>query len=1230
MPFNVDGAKNSVVLSAFGGLVTESQPSDLPEGSSPLTYDTDFNVGSVFTRSGLASVYGAGPSGNIVYLKTFETDDGTIRTLLLDASGNVWLENVTTSPGTLSQITTFTAGDRAKSTSAYQREYICLSQGDQPRQYDGTNFDRISQEGPGAGPGLVQISSNQASITAFSITSNIVTFTATNSFTAGQIVQISSLKIGTYLNGKVMSVQAAGLSGSQFEAAFTDGTTHANVTSTSDTGTAAPFTLYPISTLTQPAAYAGGPGGTHQLFWLWSSAPNVLNSGNVITIYFAGGGPPDTTMTGLLAQGLPVYVFLRGFSNTNINGTFQVVSTGTATIRGTNQAPSFYFTINAPFSQLAQHQETSSAVYQITMGTLTLSNPIPGVQIGSQLALEGITGSPQTNWNTTWNVINTPRNGVMNITQTQSDASFNAIYTYTVISGSNPVAGDLVTVLNTFNDGGKFNGVDMVIASATGTTFTVANFPDASVGTLAETGSAQSSGNQFNIDPGPNFVGGPSASSPIFGNVSAVGNAVNTGSTQNIAAGTRQCVVMFLTRNGYLTHPSPPITFTLAGNSTGLIMSNIPVGPPNVIARWIAFTEAGSNGVPGAFFYVIPNPVNTLVNGQPYVYAPTVIPDNVTTSFAFNFTDAVLLSSLEIDVQGNNQFNLQELGSSQWNIQYADRMFYGLEQNKVPNFLNLSFNGGQYLGNPTPLGWAADGSNGGASASLVASPQFGQSLQITNTTGSTAAVIGMLTQGAYQDTYKVPILLPQTAYSVRLVAKLVASGTGNIVVDLVDQVGNGNYGKSYGSFSVPFSSLTASLQEFTGTLLTSPFTTVSSQLALRIYCTSMTNNATVLIDRMEIFPTAQPTNQSQLRVSYINNPEAFDGVTGVLGVASQNRQPINGAFVMYDDLYLLKSGSMYSTSDSANSEPSGWSIKEVSNRVGTCGPFSYDVGEEWMVTANRNGLYIFSGKQPVKISQEIQSIWELINWQAAGTIWVRNDIVNRRILVGVPMSTPNTWLPNAPTVTNPTSPNVILMLNYQGLNDVTELENGAQMHVTMFGTLMSVDMRRKWSIWQIASPYADFITRQDGFNAPLFIGNGKANGKTYQLLPTQLSDDGVAINSLYTTWGFVNAEKAGMNPMLGFHRKLYSYLQMLASGSGNMAITLLRNSINDTQPWTVAGGITLAATPTDDYERPINVSGNRVFVQFSTNAVGASMLVSRVILVGSKHPVLPIRGNAAQ
>ena len=71
-------------------------------------------------------------------------------------------------------------------------------------------------------------------ITAFSITSNVVTIQALNTLTAGSIVTISGLSVGLYLNGQNLTVLNTDLNSTQFKAAFT----HSDVSSTNDSGTA--------------------------------------------------------------------------------------------------------------------------------------------------------------------------------------------------------------------------------------------------------------------------------------------------------------------------------------------------------------------------------------------------------------------------------------------------------------------------------------------------------------------------------------------------------------------------------------------------------------------------------------------------------------------------------------------------------------------------------------------------------------------------------------------------------------------------------------------------------------------------------------------------------------------------------------------------------------------------------------------------------------------------------
>src|SRR5256886_9397945 len=73
------------------------------------------------------------------------------------------------------------------------------------------------------------------------------------------------------------------------------------------------------------------------------------------------------------------------------------------------------------------------------------------------------------------------------------------------------------------------------------------------------------------------------------------------------------------------------------------------------------------------------------------------------------------------------------------------------------------------------------------------------------------------------------------------------------------------------------------------------------------------------------------------------------------------------------------------------------------------------------------------------------------------------------------------------------------------------------------------------------------------------VGGGGATGKIYQLSDTQLSDDGAAIPSYYTTHFF--PERAVEQALaLGAHRKLFSYLTLFVEGAGNLSLTSFTDS----------------------------------------------------------------------
>ena len=123
------------------------------------------------------------------------------------------------------------------------------------------------------------------------------------------------------------------------------------------------------------------------------------------------------------------------------------------------------------------------------------------------------------------------------------------------------------------------------------------------------------------------------------------------------------------------------------------------------------------------------------------------------------------------------------------------------------------------------------------------------------------------------------------------------------------------------------------------------------------------------------------------------------------------------------------------------------------------------------------------------------------------------------------------------------------------------------------------------------------------------IGGGGATGKVYLVSASQLSDDGNAIPSYYTTHFF--PERAVEQTLdLGAHRKLFSYLTMYVEGAGSLSLT----SFTETQAAPQAQpSLPLSSPSTRDLELPINILGERVAFQVATNQAGAWFRLQKFI-----------------
>lgn len=654
------------------------------------------------------------------------------------------------------------------------------------------------------------------------------------------------------------------------------------------------------------------------------------------------------------------------------------------------------------------------------------------------------------------------------------------------------------------------------------------------------------------------------------GNTTDIGTVTPTGQA---APGQRQMVVLYETRQGYVTAPSPPILLTVNGGQY-LQVSNIPIGPPNVVARILAFTGAnGSN-----YFYI---PVAAQINGQ-IVSTSTRIDDNTTTSVVLDFSDNTLYRALGITTIGNNLPAQIVLDGALAFGFYASRLITCGQRNRVNEFLNMGFDGGAFPATPDiPTGWTPVGGGG-----ALAPGRFGQGWNITAS--------GALTQSAYQTAAGDPIILPNTKYRFRAWLQGAAATLTAVI----------------SSASTGFTStVTLTGTSILGSYFEAAFDTqmpsaIPADMILQI------SGTTVLVDEMSVIYADSPYLADMLG-SYINNPEAFDGVTGTFG-PEDDTHPVLAFAIVRSVLYLLTqdpAGRLHSAPNNGVTEPSGWEIDEVGSNCGAISAFCVTVsqaddesgsgGEEWMAWVCSGSVRIFGGNQPWKISQEIQPDFDAINPAANLTIWALNDPVTRRIYFGLPLGAA-------------TAPNLIYPVDYRELDTAEQIAQSSPIHTSYSGRLIATDHVRKWTRWNLTMNTAALMFRQPGVLTPVFaVGNGAfpgavggGCGNLYILCVNKLFDDCFGfIPWYYITYAFANHDQEQQN-QIGWGRHTLQYFAYEVVGqaglnNGYVKVTALVNQI--TNPWPLFTQRNVRVNPTYDYEWPGgNAQGQRIFFKFES------------------------------
>lgn len=721
----------------------------------------------------------------------------------------------------------------------------------------------------------------------------------------------------------------------------------------------------------------------------------------------------------------------------------------------------------------------------------------------------------------------------------------------------------------------------------------------------------------------PTFDGGVVGSSPFTQDVSGY-NSV----TLNVAAGTG--LFIRLSSNGSMS-----VSDTGGNTITSIATVSTAAGYMQLyyvasVAASVSDTFTVTGGL-NPYIEVFQLPQSILAVGTPVTH--TIYPTSSSFDFtlgpispaysytltiatmaeAFSGTAASLTPIPGFTAASDRTYYIQSSGGGSYSARFSGTTNGDSSIEAALFAFSLSSSSTQQL----PAGWTVD-STIRPYVKIVDSPIVNTALQINNSSG--AVLSGSLYQAAYQTPFETPIIQPNTAYSVRVTAEAVGStiASGNLILEL--------YSASTGSWSytLPLTSLTTSIQEFTGAFSNPLWTAVPSDLLFRVRWDTVPNGAAVLVDRIEIFPTLTPYYERQAAVSYAADYESIDSVTGIVDVSEYTSERIrNVNNFVENELYLATLRHTFAPSPT-DSEPSGWQLREVSDQSGCSGPLSEDSGSEYRVRADRKGVWVYDGGNHIKISQEIQQIWDSIYKPSLSTIWVKNDIGQQRFFVGVPLPTPNQWLPNAPTNATPATPNVILMCSYLGAPDGREIAAGMPVHVSMFtGSLLWRDMDRKWTIWQIPSPFGEWIGRADG-SEQFWLG-GTATGQIYQLDPTVYTDDGAVIDETYMPYDFSD-NKDEETLQLGSVRKLYDYASVLIEGAGSFNVTMYPETpatpYYDTQP-----NFTLATPALDDTNIPLNETGNRLFIKFHVDGVAGSYFNLRRIVMGCQpDPRIQIRG----
>jgi hypothetical protein len=1213
--FNKSGGKD-VALSVFGGLVTEMAAPDLPEGVSPACQDVAFVPGSAFSRPGLAKYFATALSAGgpldlvptVTYGKTFITPLGVIYNLWLDSNGLLYYENVSTAPGVVNVLAAVQPGSYAKSVTAFGREYIAISDtqhgSDVPLQWDGTNLDRVTQDGPGAPPVVASVTLPPVEMEASSLSPVTPVEADPATLVGGQYTQINLF---------TSSSVAGLLVGQQITIAGYTGGTH-----TAMNGTWTILTIYPGSPnslivvsaiLPSTTVYSTQTSG---VTWVVVTGFTMQRANNVVTVTTS---EPHNLQPGFQAQitGIPTAAVGGGIASVVIDNEDLPGEATVTTNDPHGLLPGCLVSLTG-ISGVAVGTAITSAVWNGGLVTVTTS-AAHGLAPGANITIATTGDTPAGYFDGTWTVIDTPTTTTFTyvyspVTAPTASATGGTVkLNWPIPDEPDPTYYEVITAPTPTSFTVQITYCDSTFASGT------VSFPwNGTFFVLAVPASDVFQYTQY----------GPDATTTTTGEVTPYGQA---------APGIHQCRVSFLTRNGFITESSATVTFVANGGQY-VSLTQLPVASSAaVVARVVQFTGAG-----GAYFFYIPTPAQ--INGQ-QVSTATQINDNETTAVLLDFSDNTLFAAEGVSIPGNDIAAQSPIDGALGFGFYASRLLTWGQRNRIDNLLNMGFAGGYgfvksgQMWIPTdagvPLGWTSPTGMGG---SILQNGHFGTVLDFEAAGNSYTTI----EQSAYLDAYGSPISTPNAQYRLRLWcrADVLSNNFNLLAVFSSTSTGFSSSAEILGSAMTA-----AAVGAYLESLFNNPMpAAIPSDMVFALIFTNTTAAPyTMQLNEVSVLYATNPYTDTVFNVSYDQNPEAFDGVTGVMGSDEDTRKIMDLGGIIRETLYFLTeepSGRLHQTADNGVTEPSGWTVSQAAANCGVLSAFAVtrsqaddataSGGEEWFAWASTSGARMFGGGgDPGKISQEIQPNWQQFAAPYQQTAWALNDYVNRVLYFGL-------------CVGGNTAPSVVYQCSYRELDTAYQIITSGPIHTSFTGRLIATDHTRKWAPWNvIANGAAIMYSGPNAAQVIFFGGNGQTpgaaagHGNVYSLSAAKLTDDDYGqIYPFYTTYFFVShdAEQALFAPN-GGGRKLLQYVQAYVSGVGNLTLTFFPDRLGN--PWALTVTRTLSLTPNYDLEcAGGNAQGQRIAIQFSVlpaTGTDVSFNLEKVIANLKLVTHLPIRGS---